>query len=75
MKIITLGFLFSVFSIFTGFAQVQIENNKINNSVNNTTSCTGVDAINENFDAAIAPALPDCWTSILRGETISASGA
>lgn len=32
--------------------------------------CTPVAAFSQNFDAAVLPALPDCWTTILRGETL-----
>ena len=38
-----------------------------------TTLCDPVASINENFDSATTPALPSCWTKIIRGATVSAS--
>lgn len=35
------------------------------------TPCAPVNSIIENFDGVAAPALPNCWTKILRGETLS----
>ena len=39
-----------------------------------TTKCISATYINENFDSVIIPELPGCWSSILRGESLS-SGA
>lgn len=35
------------------------------------TDCLPVASISENFDYVIAPELPNCWTKIIRGSTIS----
>ena len=35
------------------------------------TACEAVGTINENFDGVTTPALPDCWSKILRGATLS----
>jgi hypothetical protein len=35
------------------------------------TLCNSVGTINENFDSVTTPALPDCWSKILRGATLS----
>ena len=35
------------------------------------TACLPTVAFNENFDSVITPDLPNCWTKILRGSTIS----
>lgn len=35
------------------------------------TLCNAVGTINENFDSVTTPALPDCWSKILRGTTLS----
>lgn len=35
------------------------------------TACLGIAAFNENFNATESPSLPDCWTSIARGATVS----
>ncbi len=34
------------------------------------TDCTAFTALNENFDGTTTPALPACWSKILRGETL-----
>lgn len=39
-----------------------------------TTACIPSSYLSENFNAAVTPALPGCWSAILRGDTIS-SGA
>jgi hypothetical protein len=36
-----------------------------------TTPCVGISTINENFDGVTTPALPTCWTKILRGTSLS----
>ena len=38
-----------------------------------TTACVPVTALNENFDGVTIPALPVCWSKILRGGTLSTS--
>lgn len=38
---------------------------------NFTTECLAVNAFAENFDSVKAPALPTCWSKILRGGTLS----
>lgn len=38
-----------------------------------TTICTDATAINENFDGVTTPALPSCWSKIIRGTGISAT--
>lgn len=35
------------------------------------TPCAPVNSINENFDATTSSNLPNCWSKILRGETLS----
>ena len=35
-----------------------------------TTPCSAVNTIIENFDGVAAPALPNCWTKIVRGATL-----
>jgi hypothetical protein len=35
------------------------------------TLCESVGTINQNFDGVTTPALPDCWSKILRGTTLS----
>lgn len=35
------------------------------------TACLGVAAFNENFNATESPSLPDCWSAITRGTTVS----
>ncbi len=35
------------------------------------TNCVATAAFNENFDGVTAPALPNCWSKILRGATLS----
>lgn len=35
------------------------------------TLCNAVGTINQNFDGVTTPALPDCWSKILRGATLS----
>lgn len=35
------------------------------------TPCNPVNSLNENFDAITTPELPNCWTKILRGNTLS----
>jgi len=37
-----------------------------------TTPCIPSTYLNENFDAVTAPALPGCWSSIIRGQGVSA---
>ena len=34
------------------------------------TDCTPIDAISENFDTTANTMMPDCWSKILRGETL-----
>ena len=36
-----------------------------------TTLCDPVTSLNENFDGVTTPALPSCWSKILRGSTLS----
>ena len=36
-----------------------------------TTLCDPVSSISENFDSLTTPALPSCWSKILRGSTLS----
>lgn len=36
-----------------------------------TTMCDPVAAINQNFDSVTTPALPSCWSKIIRGTTVS----
>ncbi|MDR6966717.1 arginine repressor [Flavobacterium arsenatis] len=38
-----------------------------------TTECLATTTLNENFDSVTTPALPDCWSRILRGETLAPS--
>lgn len=38
-----------------------------------TTDCTASATFNEDFDTVVVPNLPNCWTAILAGETLSAS--
>ncbi|MFY0482583.1 fibronectin type III domain-containing protein [Flavobacterium sp. PLA-1-15] len=35
------------------------------------TDCNPIDAINENFDTTANKMLPECWSKILRGETLA----
>jgi len=35
-----------------------------------TTACSPVDTFNANFDTTAINTLPDCWTSIIRGENV-----
>ncbi|HWR93751.1 MAG TPA: T9SS type A sorting domain-containing protein, partial [Flavobacterium sp.] len=35
------------------------------------TLCDAVDNFNENFDGVTTPNLPECWTKIIRGNTVS----
>lgn len=37
------------------------------------TECLATDSFNENFDEVSTPALPGCWTALLRGATISSA--
>lgn len=39
--------------------------------VNFRTLCIPVSSLNENFDTVTTPALPDCWSKILRGPSLS----
>ena len=39
--------------------------------VNFKTACLPTDAFNENFESAETPDLPSCWSSIIRGATVS----
>lgn len=36
-----------------------------------TTACLPINAFIENFDTTTAPQIPECWTTILRGPTLS----
>jgi len=36
-----------------------------------TTPCIAVNTLNENFETASIPSLPECWTSIITGDTVS----
>ena len=37
------------------------------------TGCAAIAAFNQNFEGVVTPALPQCWTNILRGGTIPAA--
>lgn len=40
-----------------------------------STACAAVGSVNENFDSALAPQLPDCWSKIIRGATVGTAAA